>query len=84
MIKVLEETAVPLNRTQIAEKLKNTPVAVSKMIGILLKHGDINCIELDRYQSAKLLGWKIPARRSRFYYIKIKFKGVKKWQELTS
>ncbi len=79
MIEVLEKAAVPLNRTQIAEKLNNTPVAVSKMIGNLLKHGDIKCIELDRYQSAKLLGWKIPARRSRFYYIGIKMEKMKEW-----
>lgn len=74
VIKILEQAAKPMNRTQIAEKLNDTPENISKVIKVLLRCKDIKCIELDRYQSAKILGWKNPVRRSRFYYIGIKFK----------
>ena len=79
MFKILENSDVPLNRTQIADLLNEAPEYISKIIGILLKHQDIKCIELDRYQSAKLLGWDIPIRRTRFYYVNVKKGEIKKW-----
>ena len=58
-----------MSNTQIAEEVKDKPVNTSKVLRILLKHKEVKCIELDRYQAAKLLKWKVPIRRTRFYYI---------------
>ena len=81
VINVLEKADKPMSRTQIAKELDDSPITISNVIKVLLKHEEIKCIELDRYQSAKLLNWKNPIRRTRFYYVGIKFKGGKKWQE---
>ena len=70
-----------MSRDQIAEEIKDKPVNISKVLKILLKHQEIKCIEVDRYQAAKLLNWKIPIRRTRFYYVEIKLKDIEKWQE---
>ncbi len=78
VLKVLEKSDKPLNRTQIAKELNDDPRTISKVIRVLLKHKEINCIELDRYQSAKLLEWKVPIRRSRFYYTGNKYEKCKK------
>ena len=58
-----------MSNTQIAEEVKDKPVNTSKVLRILLKHKEVKCIELDRYQAAKLLKWKVPIRRTRFYYV---------------
>ena len=68
---VLEKAKVPMSRNQIAEEIKDKPVNISKVLKILLKHREIKCIEVDRYQAAKLLNWKIPIRRTRFYYVEL-------------
>jgi|TARA_R100000093_G_scaffold34741_1_gene18361 hypothetical protein len=65
---VLKKSDKPLSRTQIAEILNATAVSVSDTLRRLLKFEDIKCIELDRYQAAKLLGWSTSWRRTRFYY----------------
>lgn len=79
VFKVLEKSEVPMSRDQIAKKIDELPVNVSKIINLLLKHKDIKCVEMDRYQSAKLLNWINPIRRTRFYYVEIKLSEMKKW-----
>ena len=61
----------PMSRSQIAESLQIEKVDVSKILKQMLKFKDVECIELDRYEAAKLLGWDSPWRRTRFYYIPI-------------
>lgn len=68
-----------MSRNQIADEIKDEPINVSKVIRTLLKHKEIKCVELDRYQAAKLLDWGIPIRRTRFYYVEIKSREIKKW-----
>ncbi len=80
VFKVLEKSEVPMSRDQIAKVIDELPVNVSKIINLLLKHNDIKCVEMDRYQSAKLLNWANPIRRTRFYYVEIKLSEMKKWQ----
>lgn len=65
---VLKESKTPLSRSQIAELLDSQPIKVSITLRTLLKYKDIECVELDRFQAAKVLGWKVPIRRVRFYY----------------
>lgn len=69
VLKILERSKQPLSRTQIADKLGKAPVIVSKIINRMLKFKDIECVELNRHEAAKLLGWKTPIRRVRFYYV---------------
>ena len=66
---VLTESDKPLSRSQIAEKLGISDTDVSKILRRMLKYKDIECIELDRYETARLLKWDAPWRRSRFYYV---------------
>ena len=58
-----------MSNTQIAKELNDDPINTSKKIRILLKHKEIKCIELDRHKAAKILNWKVPIRRTRFYYL---------------
>ena len=69
ILKVLEKTDKPMSNTQIAKEVKDKPENTSKVLRTLLKHREVKCIELDRYQAAKLLKWKVPIRRTRFYYV---------------
>ena len=69
-----------MSANQVAEELNDKPVNVSKKIKLLLEHREIKCVELDRYQSAKLLNWENPIRRTRFYYVEIKSQEIKEWQ----
>ncbi|KKM88597.1 hypothetical protein LCGC14_1257130 [marine sediment metagenome] len=80
IINVLEKSKVPMSNIQIAKEVNDNPINTSKVIRTLLKHKEINCIELDRYQARKLLNWKFPIRRTRFYYVEIKIEEMKKWQ----
>lgn len=81
---LLEKSEFPMSRDQIAKELDDEPIKISKRIRILLKHKEIKCVELDRYQSAKLLKWDIPIRRTRFYYIAVSIDLIKKWQNPTT
>lgn len=81
VIEVLEKSKVPMSMNQIAKELNDLPTNVCKKIRLLLKHKEIKCIELDRHQAKKLLNWKVPIRRTRFYYLEIKLTKIKKWQE---
>lgn len=81
MINVLEKSKVPMSRNQIAKEVDDEPVNISKVLRTLLKHNEIKCIEVDRYNAAKLLDWKTPIRRTRFYYVEIKLQEIKKWQQ---
>ncbi len=65
----MKKSDVPLNRPQIANLLGVSVIEVSKSLNRMLKFKDIECIELDRYETAKLLKWDAPWRRSRFYYV---------------
>lgn len=69
-----------MSRNQIAEEVNDNPINISKVLRKLLKYKEIKCIELDRYQSGKLLNWEVPIRRTRFYYIEIKAREIKQWQ----
>lgn len=69
IVECLEKHKEPIARRQIAKEIGYDPVKVSHLLKKLLNTGDIKCIELDRVQSAKLLGLKNPFRRTRFYYI---------------
>lgn len=69
VFQLLEESKKPLSRSQIAEKLEIDAEKVSKILNRMLKCGDIKCIELDRFEAQKLIGWQFPSRRARFYYI---------------
>ncbi len=69
ILKVLEKTDKPMSNTQIAKEVRDKPENTSKVLRTLLKHKEVKCIELDRYQAAKLLKWKVPIRRTRFYYV---------------
>ena len=80
VIKVLEKSKVPMSMNQIAKELNDITINVCKKIALLLKHKEIKCIEVDRHQTAKLLNWKVPIRRTRFYYLEIKPKEIKRWQ----
>lgn len=77
----MEKSQVPMSNVQIAKEVNDKPINTSKILRILLKHNEIKCIELDRHQTAKLLKWKVPIRRTRFYYVSIKLKEIKKWSE---
>ena len=79
VMKVLDKSKVPLSNAQIAEQVNDKPINTSKVIATLLKHKEIKCMELDRYQTAKLLNWKVPIRRTRFYYTEIKLEDIKQW-----
>lgn len=65
---ILNESNKPLSRTQIAELLEISAVVVSRSLKVLIKFKEVKCIELDRFQTAELLNWGIPWRRTRFYY----------------
>ena len=69
-----------MSNTQIAKELDDDPINTSKKIRILLKHKEIKCVEMDRHQAAKLLNWKNPIRRTRFYYLSINIKVIKKFK----
>ncbi len=81
MIKVLEKSKVPMSNTQIAQEINDNPVNTSKVLRVLLRHNEIKCVEMDRFQTAKLLNWKAPIRRTRFYYVEIKLREIEQWQE---
>ncbi len=72
MLSVIEKSDKPLNRTQVAARIPGDSVGkkekVSMIIRRLLKKDDIKCIEVDRFEAAKLLGFHRPLRRMRFYY----------------
>ncbi len=70
IIKVLEESDIPLSRSQIAEELDYNPIVVSKLLVKLMKANEVKCIEHDRFKSAKLLN-KNACRRMRFYYVNL-------------
>lgn len=65
---ILEKSDKPLSRTQIADMIGIKPRKVSLVIRRLLKFKDIECLELDRFKAAEVLGWDRPVRRVRFYY----------------
>ena len=65
----LLKSKIPLNRGQIAIGLNEPPGKISHAIRRLLKSRDIECIEVDRNQAAKLLNSTSPLRRMRFYYV---------------
>ncbi len=68
-MEVLTKSKCPLNRGQIAEATGLDPVLVSHTLKVMLRWNDIQCIEVDRNEAAKLLNSKSPLRRMRFYYI---------------
>lgn len=71
VLKVLEESDIPLSRSQIAERLDYSPEVVNKLLVKLMKANEVKCIEHDRFKSAKLLNDTRPRRRMRFYYINL-------------
>lgn len=75
ILEVLEKSDTPMSRAQIAEALDISNIMVSRTLQVLLKHEEIKCIELDRFQAAKLLNWEVPIRRTRFFYLEEKEDG---------
>jgi DNA-binding MarR family transcriptional regulator len=69
IIEVLEKHNKPISRRQIAEELDWEVVKVSHLIKRMLANGSVKCIELDRFQSGKMLGMNRPFRRIRLYYL---------------
>lgn len=69
VMELLEKNKRPMGRTEIAKELGQTPEKVSHVIQALLRTKQIKCIEIDRYQAAKLLKLLKPFRRMRLYYI---------------
>lgn len=69
MLEVLRKHDKPISRRQIAEELNDDPIKISKALAKLLVVKEIKCIEMDRYQTAKMLGVKRIHRRTRFYYL---------------
>jgi len=69
VLEILKKHRKPVSRRQIAEELKDDPIKISKSLAKLLLAKEIKCIELDRYQTAKILKLKRVHRRTRFYYL---------------
>lgn len=69
VLEVLRKHDKPISRRQIAEELNDDPIKISKALAKLLVVKEIKCIEMDRYQTAKMLGVKRIHRRTRFYYL---------------
>lgn len=66
IIEVLEKSNVPLSASEICEKLQQRQVKISALLKKLIKHGDVEYIELDRRLSMKFYKCK---RKLRLYYI---------------
>ncbi len=69
VLEILKKHSKPVSRRQIADELKDDPIKISKALARLLIAKEIKCIEMDRYQTAKILGLKKIHRRTRFYYL---------------
>lgn len=69
VLEILRKHKKPISRRQIAIELKDDPIKISKALAKLLLSREVKCIELDRYQTAKIFGLKHPLRRTRFYYL---------------
>ena len=66
---ILKKAERPLARSEILIKLNEKNASkISHTLQRLLKHKEIECIELDFEQTRKLTGTKC-RRRTRFYYI---------------
>lgn len=65
IIELLRKVKKPLGRTEIAAKLKTTPIKISLAIKNLIKYNEIKCIEINRWQAKQEFGSK---RRMRLYY----------------
>lgn len=80
IIKLLKKENRPMSRSEIAKILNSPPEKISHIIQRMLKYNDIECIELDREQSNKILKARISIkvqRRTRFYYLaETKFKKI--------
>jgi len=69
IIDCLKKHKVPIARAQIAKETGYNPIKVSHLIKRLLINKEVKCTELDRHQSARVLGMDRPFRRTRFYYV---------------
>jgi len=69
IINCLKKYKKPVSRKKIAEQTGYDVIKVSHSIKKLLDKGEIKCIELDRVQAGKMLGFGRPFRRTRFYYL---------------
>jgi hypothetical protein len=65
---IIRKSKKPICKFQIAQQCCLSDVLLNISLKKLLKHKDIKCIELDRYESAKQTGRPV-RRRMRFYYI---------------
>ena len=58
----------PLSKTEIVEKTGMSVTIVSHSLNKLLKHNEVKCIELDRFEAKKYLGTEVK-RMTRLYYV---------------
>ena len=66
---ILKKEKRPMSMEQIAKLVGERTDKISHLLSKLLKHNEIKCFELDRFEAAEYLGRKIPQRRMRFYYV---------------
>ncbi len=62
----LEKQKEPMARGEIAKAMKVHPRIVSRDLRILLKYGEIKCIEINRFEAQKRFGCP---RRMLLYYV---------------
>ena len=67
IFELLEGRDEPLARREIAELLEITEISVSLIIRKLLKHNDVDFIELDKNEAMRKFNCK---RRMRLYFVK--------------
>lgn len=66
VVEVLEKSKVPMSLKEISTTLNDSETKVSRIISCLLKHNEIQCIELSKELSMKFLNC---TRKARLYYI---------------
>lgn len=65
---IIRKAKKPICKYQIQQKCELSDIVLNTSLKKLLKHKEIKCIELDRYQAAKQTGRDV-RRRMRFFYI---------------
>ena len=51
-----KEKRKALSRTEIADRINLDPSLVSHILAVLVKHEEVKCVEIDRYQAKVLFG----------------------------
>lgn len=69
IIEVLKKTKRPMSAQEIAEQLKEPTTKICKKINILLKYGEVECIEIDRWKARLLYNNENIKRRMKLYLV---------------